>query len=258
MAVASLCSVYFRYMQPLAARGCSAEQIQIWADVLAQAVTGELIGALNYTTLAELYQEPSEKREALEHAQGERGHAASFTAAGKTLGIDVMVNLEAQYWRRIRSSFLSRAKAGDLVGCILAQEVMLESFAVASYGQVAEAAPGELGSTFARIAEEEGEHVDHAIKMLRAERARDPHRFDTTVHETHEEIMTTLAQMISPKNQDCGCSLCAGSCVKSSLSQVGVRLSDIRGASLHRYLRSLDEIGVPGESSLIWVAQLPV
>jgi fatty aldehyde decarbonylase len=245
-------------MQPLAVRECSADQVQIWADVLAQAVTGELIGALNYTTLADLYQDPEEQREALEHAQGERGHAASFTQAGRTLGIEVAVNPEAPYWKRIRSTFLSRAQAGDLTGCILAQEVMLESFAVASYGVVAESAPGELGSTFARIAGEEDEHVDHAIKMLRDERARDVRGFDAKVHEIHEEIMTTLAQMISPRNQDCGCGLCAGSCVKSLLPQVGVRLSDIRGASLQRYLRTLDEIGVPGESSLVWIAQLPV
>ncbi len=245
-------------MQPTAVREYPTDQIRIWADVLAQAVTGESIGALNYETLAELYADPSEKAEAREHAQSERGHAASFAAAGRALGIDVVVNLEAQYWKRIRSSFLARAHAGDLIGCIIAQEAMLESFAVASYGQVAAAAPGELGATFARIAGEEGEHADHAIKTLRAERARDSVGFDAKVHETHEDIMTTLAQMISPKNQDCGCGLCAGSCVKSSLPRVGVSLSEIRGASLQRYLRTLDEIGVPGELSLIWVAQLPV
>jgi fatty aldehyde decarbonylase len=217
-----------------------------------------LIGALNYETLAGLYTDPAEKAEAIEHAHGERGHAASFTTAGKALGIEVVVNLEAHYWKRIRSSFLARAHAGDLTGCIIAQEAMLESFAVASYGRVAETAPGELGPTFARIGREEGEHMDHAINMLRAERASDPYRFDAKVHETHEDIMTTLAQMISPKNQDCGCGLCSGSCVKSSLPQVGVSLSEIRGASLQRYLRTLDEIGVPGELSLIWVAQLPV
>jgi fatty aldehyde decarbonylase len=245
-------------MQPLSARECSADQTGIWADVLAQAVTGELIGALNYQTLATLYQNPVEESEALDHARGETGHAASFTEAAKALGIEVVVNLDAQYWKRIRSSVLARAEAGDLIGCILAQEVMIESFAVASYHVVAKSAPGELGATFARIAGEEGEHITHAIHMLQAERARDPQGFDAKVHETHEDVMTTLAQMVSPKNLDCGCGLCTGSCVKSSLPQAGISLSEIRGASLQRYLRTLDEIGVPGESSLVWVAQLPV
>jgi fatty aldehyde decarbonylase len=237
---------------------CPADQITVWADVLAQAVTGELIGALNYETLAELYQDPAEKAEAREHARGERGHAGSYTEAGRALGIEVAFNPEARYWKRIRAAFLSRAEAGDLVGCILAQEVMLESFAVASYQVIAKTAPGTLGSTFARIAAEEGEHVGHAIAMLQAERAADPGGFDAKVHLIHQEIMTTLAEMLSRSNTDCGCGLCAGSCLKPSLPKIGVVLSEIRGASLRHYLKTLDEIGVPGESSLTWVAQLPV
>lgn len=237
---------------------CAKDQTHIWADVLAQAVTGELIGAANYITLAELYEDPGEKAEALEHAQGERGHAAAFTAAGRAMGIEVAVNLEAQYWKRIRSLFLSRARAGDLIGCILAQEVMLESFAVASYSVVAEAAPGKLGATFARIAREEGEHVEHAIELLQAERARDPGVFDARAHQVHEEIMTALAEMIARVDPGGHCGLCKDTCVKHSLPDANISLSELRGASLQRYLKTLDEIGVPGESSLVWVARLPV
>ncbi len=236
----------------------SIEQAYIWGDILAQAVTGELIGAQNYETLAELYDEPGEKAEALEHAAGERGHAARFRAAGRDLGIDVLVNLEAQYWKRIRLAFLNRAKAGDLVGCILAQEVMLESFAVASYQVVAAAASGKLASTFGAIAGEEAEHIAHAVGMLQDERGRDPSGFDEKVHQMHEEVMTTLAEMIAREDRGGHCGLCKGECVKPSLPQVGVSLSEVRGASLRRYLKTLDEIGVPGESSLAWVAQLPV
>ncbi len=245
-------------MIPVAVRECSQDQTHIWADILAQAVTGELIGALNYSTLAELYEDPAEKAEALEHALGERGHAASFTKSGKALGIDVTVNLEAQYWKRIRTSFLSCAQAGDLTGCVVAQEVMLESFAVASYQVVAAAAPGELSVTFARIASEEEEHVAHAIKTLREERARNAGAFDETVHRMHEEVMTTLAEMIAREDRSGHCGLCQGSCVKPSLPQAGVKLSEVRGAALRRYLQTLDAIGVPGESSLLWVTQLPV
>jgi fatty aldehyde decarbonylase len=240
-------------------RECSqGEQAHIWGDVLAQAVTGEIIGALNYETLAELYDDASEKAEALEHAMGERGHAARFRAAGRDLGIDVAVNLDAQYWKRIRSAFLARSRAGDLIACILAQEVMLESFAVASYQVVAEADSGKLGATFGSIAGEEAEHIAHSVGILRAERTRDPVSFDAKVHHMHEEVMTTLAEMVAREDRAGHCGLCQGECVKPSLPSVGVNLSEVRGASLRRYLQTLDEIGVPGESSFAWVAQLPV
>jgi O-succinylbenzoate synthase len=42
----------------------------IWQDVLAQAMTGELIAAMNYTSLAEICDDPEEVADALEHADG--------------------------------------------------------------------------------------------------------------------------------------------------------------------------------------------
>jgi hypothetical protein len=74
----------------------------------------------------------------------------------------------------------------------------------------------------------------------------------------HDEVMTTLAEMVAREDRAGHCGLCRGECVKPSLPGVGVSLSEVRGASLRRYLQTLDEIGVPGESSFAWIAQLPV
>jgi len=231
---------------------------QVWRDVLAQAVTGELVAALNYEALAGICAEPEEKAEAIEHAESEKGHAARFTAAGRELGISVASDVYALYWKRMRSAFMSRVRAADFVGCLLVQEVMLESFAVAAYQQIAEVAPEKLGRTFAAIATEEAEHIDHAVGMLRDERTRDPRTFDAKVHMLHEEVMTTFAEMVAREDRGGHCGLCHGSCVKPSLPGVGLKLSNIRGASLRHYLKILDAIGLPGESTLAWVAQLPV
>jgi fatty aldehyde decarbonylase len=235
-----------------------AQQAPVWRDVLAQAVTGELIGALNYETLAGMFDEAEERAEAREHAAGERGHADRFRAVGRELGFQVTDNLEAPYWKRIRSAFLERARVGDIISCIIAQEVMLESFAVASYQIVGEAAPGKLGATFRSISGEEAEHIAHAVGMLQAERAKDGNAFDASVHRMHEEVMTTLAEMVAREDHAGHCGLCETECVKPRLASVCVNLSEIRGASLQRYLKTLDQIGVPGQLSLGWVARLPV
>jgi len=231
---------------------------QLWRDVLAQAVTGELVAALNYEALAGICTEPDEKAEALEHAESEKGHAGRFTAAGRDLGIAVTGDVYALYWKRMRSAFMSRVRAADFVGCLLVQEVMLESFAVAAYQQIAEVAPGKLGKTFAAIATEEGEHINHAVGMLRDDRDRNAEAFDAKVHMLHEEVMTTFAEMVTREDRGGHCGLCYGSCVKPSLSQVGLSIVNIRGASLRHYLKILDAIGLQGESTLSWVAQLPV
>ena len=230
----------------------------IWQDVLAQAVTGELIAVLNYTSLAEICEGPEEVAEAFEHADSERGHAAAFTAEGEKLGIVVPNNVNAKYWKRLRTAFLRQIEARDFIGCLIIQEVMLESFAVASYKRVGQVAPGSLGATFAAIAAEEEDHIDHAMSLLRAERAHDVQRFDDKVHELHVEVMTTLAQMFAREDADGHCELCHGNCVKPSLPAVGLNSSELRGAALQHYLRTLDALGLPGEMTLVWATQLPV
>jgi rubrerythrin len=150
----------------------------IWQDVLAQAVTGELIAVLNYTSLAEICADPDEMNDALEHAASEQAHAAAFTAEGQKLGIEVPSNVNAKYWKRLRAAFLRQIEARDFIGCLIIQEVMLESFAVASYKRVGQVAPGTLGRTFAAIAAEEEDHIDHAMSILKTERALDNARFD--------------------------------------------------------------------------------
>jgi fatty aldehyde decarbonylase len=230
----------------------------IWQDVLAQAITGELLAAMNYTSLSEICDDPEEVADALEHAEGERGHAAAFTAEGRKIGVNVAHNVEGMHWKRLREAFLRCIAERDFIGCLIVQEIMLESFAVASYARVAKVAPGSLGKTFARIAAEEEEHVDHALAILRAERALDAQRFDDKVYRLHLDVMTTLARMLAKECKDGHCEVCHGSCVKPSLFQVSLSAAQLRGASLQQYLKTLDMLGLPGEVTLAWVTQLPV
>ena len=230
----------------------------IWQDVLAQAMTGELLAAMNYTSLSEMCEDPAEIADALEHAQGEQGHAAAFAAEGRKIGVDVINNVDATHWKRLRDAFLRCITERDFIGCLIVQEIMLESFAVASYSRVGKVAPGSLGGTFARIAAEEEDHVDHAMAILRAERARDAQRFDDKVYRLHLDVMTTLAQMLAKECKDGHCEVCHASCVKPSLFEVSLSAAELRGASLQQYLKTLDMLGIPGEVTLTWVTQLPV
>src|SRR5277367_5494306 len=82
----------------------------IWQDVLAQAMTGELIAAMNYTALSEICDDSAEAADALEHAKGEQGHAAAFAAEGRKLGVPVPNNVDAKHWKRLREAFMRRIK----------------------------------------------------------------------------------------------------------------------------------------------------
>jgi rubrerythrin len=230
----------------------------IWQDVLAQAMTGELVAALNYTALAEICDDPAEAADAMEHADGERGHAAAFAAEGRKIGVDVPDNVAAKHWKKLREAFMRRIAERDFIGCLSGQEIMLESFAVASYARVGKVAPGSLGRTFKSIGAQEEEHIEHAMAILRAERAVDAQRFDHKVYRLHLEVMTTLAEMLTRECRHGHCEVCHGSCVKPSLPEVSLSAAELRGASLQQYLKTLDTLGLPGEVTLAWVSQLPV
>src|SRR6202521_2042567 len=213
-------------MEPLTSVNCSAIECTslstsapIWQDILAQAMTGELLAARNYTSLSEICEDPAEVADALEHAQGEQGHAAAFAAEGRKIGVEVCNNVDAKHWKRLRDAFLRCITERDFIGCLIVQEIMLESFAVASYSRVGNVGPGSLGETFARIAAEEGEHVDHAMSILRAERARDAQHFDDRVYRLHLDVMTTLAETVAKECRAGQCDLSHTSWVKPSLSE---------------------------------------
>jgi fatty aldehyde decarbonylase len=241
-----------------AAYNSASSTAPIWQDVLAQAVTGELLAAMNYTSLSEICDDPAEVADALEHAAGEKGHAAAFFAEGRRIGVDVPNNVNGKHWNRLREAFLRCVTARDFIGCLIVQEIMLESFAVASYARVGKVAPGSMGKTFAAIAAEEAEHIEHAMEILRTERALDAQRFDDKLYRLHLEVMTILAEMLARDCRQGHCEVCHGSCVKPSLPDVSLSAAELRGASLHQYLKTLDKLGLPGEVTLAWVTQLPV
>src|SRR5208337_4319876 len=155
-----------------------------------------------------------------------RGHAAAFAAQGRKIGVQVANNVDAKHWKRLREAFLRCIAEHDFIGCLIVQEIMLESFAVASYSRVGKVAPGSLGDTFAGIAAEEEEHIGHAISILRSERALDAQRFDDKVYHLHLVVMTTLAQMMAKECKDGHCEVCHASCVKPSLFEVSLSAAE--------------------------------
>ena len=228
----------------------------VFADALSQAVTGELIGMSNYSSMAQLYEDTTDVESAVQHADSERRHAVAFRQAAKDLGVEIIENIRAPYWCRVRDAFLGHVDRGDRIACTVIQEIMLESYAVAMYSAVAEVTEGKLGSTFGAIAAEEASHIEHAIDELRVELEKDPDAFEEKVSRLHNEVMTVLAEMVSTRDIAGPCGLCADGCVKDALHLINLDAPTLRGKALNLYLRHLDRIGIRGEKSLQWIANL--
>lgn len=233
------------------------EEFNVISDVFSQAITGELIGMSNFASLAETIDDPHEKMEAVEHANSERMHAEGFMAYAKKAKLKINVNMDSEYWGNVRKQFLSYAQKKDFIACLIIQEVMLESFAVSMYTDVGNALGGEAGKLFLSIADEEKEHLEHSSDLLRAELEKDPEAFLNKFEETHINCMTILAEFTATTDLRGHCGVCNGDCMKGSLHHIGLDIVNLRGNAMALYAQSLDNIGIPGEKSIVWIAKLP-
>lgn len=235
----------------------SIEVFNVISDVFSQAITGEFIGMSNFASLTETIDDPNEKMEAVEHANSERGHAEGFMQYAKKEGLNININMNGEYWGNVRKQFLKYASRKDFISCLIIQEVMLESFAVSMYSDVGYALGGEAGELFLRIAGEERGHLEHSSDILRSELENDPVKFINKFEEVHFNCMTILAEFTATTDLRGHCGVCNGECMKGSLHHIGLDHTIMRGNALALYAKSLDNIGIPGEKSIIWIAQLP-
>ena len=233
------------------------EKFNVISDVFSQAITGELIGMSNFASLAETINDPHEKMEAVEHANSERMHAMGFLAYAKSNELKININLDSTYWGGIRKIFLKHAHQKDFIACLIIQEVMLESFAIAMYTDVGNALDGEAGKLFLSIAEEEKEHLEHSSDLLREEFRRDSAAFITKFEELHFECMGILAQFSAITDLLGHCGVCNGDCMKEALHHIDLDIVTLRGNAFGLYATALDNIGIPGEKSIVWIASLP-
>jgi len=235
----------------------TVEEFNVISDVFSQAITGELVGMSNFASLTDTIDDPHEKMEAVEHANSERIHAEVFTAYAKKAKLKVNINLNGEYWGSVRKQFLSYALQKDFIACLIIQEVMLESFAVSMYTDVGNALGGEAGGLFLSIANEEKEHLEHSSDILREEMRKNPSDFINKFEEIHFKCMTILAQFSATTDLRGHCGVCNDDCMKGSLHHIGLDIVSLRGNAMALYAGALDNIGIPGEKSTVWLAQLP-
>jgi fatty aldehyde decarbonylase len=238
----------------------TAEQVSydaVVSDILSQAIVGEIIGMSNFASLAESIEDVHEKMEAVEHANCERGHAMGFMAIAEKKMYQPVINLQGSYWSRIRTCFLKYARNKDFIGCLIIQEVMLECFAVSMYHDVGKALRGEVGQLFLAISNEEREHIEHSIDILKAELNKDPLGFFLKVEQIHNDCMTILAEWTARTDLHGHCGVCKGSCMKESLHIANLDLKTMRGNALGLYMKTLDRIGLPGQKTIQWIINLP-
>lgn len=244
-------------METLYQHVLAPEKRDVIADVFSQAITGEIVGMSNFASLSGTIDDVHEKMEAVEHSNSERLHAEGFIELANKYGLKTIVNIDGIYWKNVRERFLEYAERKDFIACLIIQEVMLESFAVSMYRDVGKAIGGEIGELFIATSAEEKEHLEHSTEILRAAFKEDPEEFYQKFEAIHYSCMSILSEWSATTDLRGHCGVCNGTCMKESLHHIDLDINSLRGHALSLYTRALDNIGIPGEKSIVWIANLP-
>jgi len=236
----------------------TARSRKVIADILSQALSGELVGMSNFASLAGIMDDLHEKMEAVEHAESERQHALGFQEIAGKFDLPLITNIEGVYWKTIRDKFEKYAKQRDFVACLIIQEVMLESFAVSMYKDTGEAIGGEIGELLIQTSAQEEEHLNHATEILQQEMMIDKPAFVAKFKIIHEEVMTILAEWTATVDSKGHCGVCNGNCMKEDLDEIGLTTRLLRGNALRKYAQAIDTIGLPTEETTVWIINLPI
>lgn len=229
----------------------------VYRDVVAHSVTGEAVGIEHYSRMIPLARSIDERLDLLEDAYHEKLHLLSMREVGARLAVPVKTNMDGPYWRRVRDAFRERADAGDLLGCYVMQDIILETFAVVLYEAVLPGSDPFAAERVRVIAGEEREHLAHGIRALTEEFARDSDALRERVDFANERVARVLAEWIGP--EECGphCGVCNEACAKLDLHLLGVEMPVVQARFVADYGEALRTIGFRSADVTRWLARLP-
>ncbi len=237
----------------------AAEHPRVHRIVLSLAITGEAVGIEHYARMIPLARGTDQQLALLEDAWRERGHLELLRQIALDLGYGTEDGRDDPYWSRITAAFAAEAAAGDLLGCHVVQDLVLESFALTLYGAAAPHLDDAVGRAFRAIAEDEKRHLQNGIALLRQAWAADAEGTFRRIERAHQSVTTVLAAWIRP--QDCApvCGVCAkvgGGCAKPDLERVQLDVVRMRAGFISCYGGALREVGVAPGIVTRWLARL--
>jgi fatty aldehyde decarbonylase len=230
----------------------------VYRDVIAHSVTGEAIGIEHYSRMIPLGRSIDERLDLLEDAYHEKLHLLGMREIAEKLDVPVKSDIDGFYWRQIREAFRERADAGDLLGCYVMQDIILETFAVILYDAVLPGSDPFAAERVRMIADEERQHLAHGIEALRAICEQDLEGMRERVEFANQRVARVLAEWTGP--DECGphCGVCNTTCAKLDLNLLGVDMRAVQARFVTDYGRALREIGMPPADVTRWLARLPV
>jgi fatty aldehyde decarbonylase len=219
------------------------DYLRLLSFVTTNAREGEIMAIQNYSQMVPLLPDTEKKIETVHQAHEECKHIAALETLSRSVGFPINPILVFPQWTAIRKHFADAVKKKDLAGCLIVQDLMVESLAIAMYKVFSSASNGdtETNRTAGKLLQDELEHLDIGVRRITELMEQDADAVHDSLQWAHHRVMPELFQMVHYA--------CEFVCNKINLDcdivdkgTVYIDLEMLKLAALDHYLKMLDEV----------------
>lgn len=229
-------------MQQTDRYGKDQRYYDLLAYIVSNAVAGELMAVENYSEMVPMLGDTEQKLETVQQAQDEAKHVRVLSKLGDKLDFKVMNQIIEPQWNAVRGHFSTAARAGDLSGCLIIQDLMVETMAIVLYKTLGRNTDPDTARFADNILRDEVRHLNIGIDRLKALMDKDPEAVHCSLTDAHNNVMPELFSMISYKCHSL-CDELSVDCGSLSLDSLKTDLDNIRIDALDTYMEMLDQAG---------------
>ena len=218
--------------------------MKLLSFVVSNARRGEIMAVDNYSEMVQLMPDTDAKIETVHQASEECKHILLLEKLAAHLGFEIDDSMVEPQWANVRQHFHEAAKKKNLAGCLIIQDLMVESLAIGLYKLFSSASNGdyETNRIAANLLKDELDHLDLGVRRIQKLMANDSEAVHDSLVWAHHRVMPNLFEMVYQscdflcKNKDLDCDTV-------DKGSVAIDLNALKVASLEHYVDMLYQAG---------------
>ena len=215
----------------------------LMAYIVTNTISGEIMAINNYTAMVPLLDDVEEKIETVQQARDEGGHVMMLSKLGDRVNFPTIQKIVEPQWKEIGRFVKQSAQEEDLTACLIAQDLMVETFATVAYGALQRNTDEYTRDLAAKIMVDEIAHLQHGIDSMQRMLDKDDEKVHAAFEKAHKVVMPAMMSMV---NYNCF-NLCAQldiECKTVSLDVVEQDLDKLRVDAIDTYMEKVDRVGM--------------
>ncbi|MBX2796356.1 MAG: long-chain fatty aldehyde decarbonylase [Myxococcales bacterium] len=222
----------------------SPELQQLLTYVITNARAGELMAVDNYTEMVQLFEQTDDKIATVQQANEECKHILLLEKLAGVVGVSIDETYVHEQWVGLRENFHEAVGRRELATCLIIQDLMVESLAIAMYETFASEANGvtETSRIARQLLDDELEHLDMGLGRISTLLAEDADTVHDGLRWAHHRCMPLLFGMVKD-SCDFLCREKSLVCETVAMGPIAIDLKMLEMAALDRYVSMLYEAG---------------